>query len=56
MSANLGKLLLRSQLLLQRDILLLQSGVLLLQGLQKAGVTLLVLFQGRDVGIQLADL
>lgn len=56
LAANLGELPLRSQLLLQRDVLLLQGGVLLLQGLQQVGVTLLVLLQGRDGGIQLTDL
>lgn len=56
LGTNLCKLLLYSQLLLQRDILLLQGDVLLLQGLQQTGVTLLVLLQGRDGGIQLTDL
>lgn len=56
LGANLCELLLCSQLLLQRDVLLLQGDVLLLQGLQQAGVTLLVLLQGRDGGIQQSDL
>lgn len=48
-SLNLGELLRCLELLLQR-------GVLLLQGLHQGGLTLFVLLQGQDGGIELTDL